>query len=140
MLTREALESAVALTERFDAKRFSLTPMTNTPLAELVGTTNRLMETGPTASDLDNPGRINVDAMINGILYVNDRQIPNLEGGTLHNRALDDIVDVCVPAVAAHINFAKTVVAPVVADLVTRTTDILSRMTPSKLLGMEVQQ
>lgn len=132
MLSIEALESALPLAERFDTKRFIVTPRADTPLEMLVGRT-RSPETVAST-----PDGVHVKIDVQQMALSAAVKDP-VFGDNDHDTALDDIAAVCIPAVQGHIAFAKTVVAPAVDELVTRTTDILSQLTPASMLGMEVR-
>lgn len=132
MLSIEALESALPLAERFDQKRFILTPRADTPLEMLVAHTRSAEEVVSTPDGVTvkiDTQQMSLSAAVKDPVF----------GDSSHDQVLDDVAAVCIPAVQGHINFAKTVVAPAVDELVTRTTDILSQLTPAKMLGMEVR-
>ena len=133
MLTREALNASLPLTEKLDSLNLYLVPVVGTPLEALVNATrsdsNFVVRTdgGDCAPDIDS------------IEYIANCK-DDATGASCHDAAMDDIVEVATKAVQGHITFAKTVVAPAVQDLVEKTAQSLNELTPSVLLGMEVVQ
>lgn len=131
MLTRNALEAALPLTQQLDARSLYLQAIPATPLGELVKATradekfNVPLDGGGWSPDLAN------------IEYVANAQA---QDGVLnaHDCAMDSIVTVAINTVQKAILMAKTVVAPVVEDLVERVRQGLATMTPSAMLGLEV--
>lgn len=132
MLSTQAIESAMPLAERFDQKRFIVTPRQDTPLELLVAHTRSAEEVVSTHDGVT----IKVDVQQMALSAA--AKDPVFQEST-HDQVLDQVAGVCIPAVQGHIKYAKEVVAPAVDDLVTRTTSILSQMTPAQLLGMNVR-
>lgn len=132
MLSIEALESAIPLAERFDQKRMIVTPRADSPLEMLVAHTRSAEEVVST------PDGVHVKIDVQQMALSAATKDP-VFGDSSHDQVLDDVAGVCIPAVQGHIAFAKTVVAPAVDELVTRTTDLISQLTPAKMLGMEVR-
>lgn len=137
MLSIEALESARPLAERFDQKRFIVTPRQDTPLELLVvhsrAGDDAMNGTSDTAAD---GVRVEIDSQQMALSAA--AKDPIFETSA-HDEVLDQVAGVCIPAVQGHIKFAKEVVAPAIDELVTCTTEAMASMTPSKLLGMEVE-
>lgn len=130
MLTREALNSGIPLTEVLDGKGLRLMAIPGTPLAELVKATRSnsnftIQENGSFTPD------------IGGIEYMANCR-DEMIGGSSHDFTMDGITEVAIKAVREHIYFAKNIVAGAVQDLVEATNRTLSETTPSSLLGMEV--
>lgn len=126
MLPIEALNSAQALTDRFDAKGLIVTPMANTPLEKLVLATRS--DSNFVIANEDG----SVTADVESIEYIS--AVPSSE----HGNCMDEIASTCIEAVQGQIAFARSVVAPVIDELVTRTNEALATLTPPSLLGMEV--
>lgn len=132
MLSREALNSALPLTEQLDERGLFLRPVAGTPLETLVQATR---------SD------INFNVPVGGGGWSPDLQnieyICNVQpkDGTLnaHDVAMDQATRIAADAVKAHLNQARTVVAPAVKELVEKTLEALQTFSPSSLLGMEVK-
>lgn len=131
MLSLEALNAAFPLTELADNASMKIVPIPGTPLDRLVQATRSddkfvtMQEDGsvmPSISDIE---------------YIANCK-DELLGGSPHDKAFDDVVDVTVAAVQGHVKFAKNVVKPAVEELVEATQQTLEALTPSSLLGMEV--
>lgn len=131
MLSIDALNSALPLTEAMDAKGLKIVPIPGTPLEKLVQATrsddnfNMICDDGsvmPSLSDIE---------------YIANAK-DEVFGGSPHDMAFDNIVDPAVVAVQEHLNFARNVVKPAVQELVEGTAAYLEGKTVSALLGMEV--
>jgi len=134
MLTREALEAALPLAGRLDDRNVFLTAVENTPLQALVSATRSdLLPVKPVPTDGSRP-YLDVDS----ILYMANCK-DQLTGICDHDEVLDRWVDVAVKAVRGHVDFARNTVAAAVTDLVDRTNEAIRALSPSSLLGMEVQ-
>lgn len=132
MLTREALESALPLATTLDSRNVFLTPVENTPLQALViATRSDIVPVVPTDG-----GRFSID--LENILYMANCK-DRVTGACDHDQALDNVVAVAAEAVRGHIQFARNVAAAAVTDLADKTCDALRALTPSSLLGVEVQ-
>jgi hypothetical protein len=130
MLTREALDNALPLAEVLDQRGLILRPVENTALDRLVGATR--------ADDNFNYGQAgNFTPDTDSMEFIANK-VDDALGMSPHDFAMDADLALAIPAVRAHISFAKTVVAPSVADLVERVKKSLVELTPSSLLGMEV--
>jgi len=130
MLTIEALNSALPLTELLDAKGLKIVPITGTPLERLVQATR---------SD-DNFFMAGDGGFVPGlsdIAYIANAKDEVL-GGSPHDMAFDNIVEPAIAAVREHMVFARNVVRPAVEELVVGTANYLQNQTASSLLGMEV--
>lgn len=130
MLTRDALESSLPLTEVLDSNGFRLIAIPGTPLDELVKATR----SDPNFNTF-NAGEFQPN--ISDIEYIANCKDPLL-GCSPHDTAMDHVTDVAIKAVREHMVFAKNVVAPAVQQLVEQTAATLNDMSPSSLLGMEV--
>jgi hypothetical protein len=115
-----------------DANGMGLVPLPNTPLYALVEATradrnfNIAQEDGSVEPDVDS---------IEYIANVKDETL----GISQHDVVADQIVQVAGDAVAAHILFAKTIVAPAVQALVEKTISDINQLGDiNSLLGMEV--
>lgn len=130
MLTTDALNSALPLTEVLDVNNLALMPIPGTPLEALVKAT-RSDEKFVNATG----GEFSID--LNSIEYIANAKNP-VFGASPHDIVMDDVVQVTTKAVQGHITFAKTVVAPAVSELVEKTMLTLRDLVSSSLLGMEV--
>lgn len=131
MLSRGAVESAWALTEKLDGAGLVVRPVENTPLAALVQASRPpvdLLNVGPGDyhPDLDL-----IDHMANSPI---DSQI----NASQHDLVVDEIAPVLFEAVRGHIHFARTVVSPIVDSLASQVRQALEDKSASSLLGMEV--
>jgi len=130
MLTREAVESAYALTEKLDASGVVLRPVDNTPLAALVNASRQ-----PGEMLISNePGYV---PDITAIEYMANCPMPEINA-SMHDMCTDEIVPVVINAVREHLVFARTVVAPDVQSLADSVRQSLADQSVSSLLGMEV--
>jgi hypothetical protein len=130
MLSNEALNSAMPLTSVLDSADLKITPLEGSPLAELVKATRVDDNFSLAVGNEFSPS-------IPDITYMANVKDPVL-GCSAHDVVMDEVTTVAIKAVQEHIAFARTVVAPAVEDLVTKTMQTLSELTPSSLLGMEV--
>jgi len=103
MLTTEAIEEALSLTQSFDEKGIVLQPIEGTPLAELVKQTLVIQDAG----GVDITGSA---AATNAI----DKQA----NGSSHDMVMDEAVASIAKSVQAHISYAKNVVSPTVAEYI----------------------
>lgn len=133
MLTRESLNSAVGLTELMDARRVTLVPVPDTPLAALVAATRA----NPLQAHTNDATTIAYTPDLDYIETIANFQDPET-GLNQHDQAVNEIAGVVIPAVRNHINFARTVVAPLVEELGQKTGAALAEMTPTSLAGAEV--
>lgn len=132
MLNQEALESAIPLAERLDAAGVIVTAAPGTPLEALVSGTRVDDRTGVIAAD-DGGYSANVQ-FIHAMANMQSEKL----GPNPHDVALDEIAAVAIPAVAAHIQFARTRVNPFVENLVERVTKSLAGDTIQVAMGAEV--
>lgn len=130
MLSREALNSALPLTEVLDTRGFAVIPVPGTPLEALVKATRSDANFMTQTSEGFQPSLYDIE-------YIANAKDETL-GGSPHDFAMDDVVEIARTAVRGHVTFARTVVAPAVEELVCKTAETLNEMTPSSLLGMEV--
>lgn len=131
MLSRGAVQSAWALTEKLDAAGIVVRPVENTPLAALVQASRPPVDMlnlgeGEYYPDLDL-----IDHMANSPM---DSQI----NASQHDLVVDEMAPVLFEAVRGHIHFARTVVSPVVDALASQVRQALEDQSASSLLGMEV--
>lgn len=130
MLTKDALTSALPLTEILDGSKLFVSAIPGTPLAELVKATradDNFVVTEGTSFQPD----------VENIVYIANAQDPVLKYAP-HDMVMDDIADTAIKAVQGHIAFARNVVAPAIGELVTKVQQSLGEITASSLLGMEV--
>lgn len=132
MLTLEAIQSAQPLADRLDAARIVVLAAPGTPLEALTSGTRVDDHTGVVQAD-DGGYSANVQ-FIHAMANVQNDKL----GANPHDVALNEIAEVAIPAVAAHVQFARTVVNPVVEDLVERVTRSLGEDKIELALGAEV--
>lgn len=132
MLTREALDSAVPLTELLDNSKFALLPVTGSPLESLVNATR---SDAKLAMRMDDGS---VQIQVSDIEYLANAKDPVLNV-CKHDMSMDEITEVVSNAVKGHVLFAKTTVAPAVAELAARVAEVLNNTPISQLLGMNVE-
>ena len=130
MLSTDALNSAMPLATVLDAADLKLVPITGTPLDKLVLATRSDDNFSIADGDGYTPSIVDIQYIANA----KDEVL----GGSPHDFAMDNITADAVAAVQGHINFARSVVAPAVTELVEKTQQTLAELTPSVLLGMEV--
>lgn len=131
MLTTEAIHSAIPLAQEFLAKGLSIIPVENTPLAALV------QESMP----LHNPNVAEAEYGINNTAFDIEFTANQKQPGTdiiPHNVKLDEMVPVGADAVRRAVSHARSVVVPLVEDMVSRIKTATDHLTPSALLGVEV--
>lgn len=141
MLTREALESALPLTMKFDEAGLKIEPVLNSPLAALVAATRSgpeffIASNGPDMGTQMGQQSGDVRPDLETISYM--ANCKNAAGICEHDVAHDELVQVIGDSILDHLKIARTVVAPVVEDLAERTLQSLNEITPSSLLGVEV--
>lgn len=134
MLTIDALNAAMPLATLLDNRDLILTPVVGSPLEVLVGASRSSKEFNSVSS---NSGNNIYLPSITDIEYIANIKDPILNVSQ-HDVVMDDVVKVVSDAVRNHMVFAKSVVAPTVENLVTRTKNQLAALTPSSLLSMEV--
>jgi hypothetical protein len=130
MLNREALESALQLTEVLDSQGFRLLAIPGTPLDELTKATRSDANFNTFSNGEFQPN-------ITDICYIANCKDEMLQCSP-HDVAMDHVTDVAIKAVREHMVFAKNVVAPAVQQLVEQTMSAMNDMTPSSMTGMEV--
>lgn len=132
MINRESIDSASALTERCDAQKLILVAVPDTPLAKLVMATRTDNVTVTSTQD----GVTAVDA---GFIQDMANKVDPETGICLHDQVIDEIAQTVIPAVRDHINFARTVVNPLVEELATKTTSVLNNLSINELAGAEIR-
>lgn len=131
MLTQEAIESSIPLAQDMLSRGFSIMAVENTPLAALV------KESIP----LHNPNLVEGGYALRDAAFNVEWTANASQPGTdlkPHDLVLDEIVPVVAETVRRNVSNARTVVVPLVEDLVRRAKDAISHLTPSELLGVEV--
>lgn len=131
MINRGALESSLPLAERLDQNRIFLTAVEGSPLAALVSA-NR---SGPQFNVETKPGEYLAD--IDNIMYMANAR-NETTGPSPHDIVMDDVTEVSIAAVQRIMTHARTVVRPVISELVEKVTQAMSVLASSSLLGMEV--
>lgn len=127
MLTKEAFDEALPLTQSFDARNIVLEPIEGTPLAELVKQTFILPdESGKQVDIAISVETTNVSEM--GV------------GGSSHDLIMDEIVKVGAESVRKHISFAKNVVAPIVGEYIDLVEEDIVQLPVSGLNKFEIKQ
>lgn len=134
MLTIEALEAALPLTEQLVNRSLSLQPIPNSPLEAL------FKEAVPAASPVISP---NAEAgfPLSDLMYSILSASESSDPVTLvkpHSVVTDEIVGPLAAAVKNHVAHARTVVIPLVEELVQKTKEQIQAINPSSLLGMQV--
>lgn len=127
MLTTEALDEALSLTQSFDNKDIVLEPIEGTPLAELVKQTIILSNEVDTGFDL----KASTESTNVIELGVN---------GSGHDVIMDEIVKAGADAVRGHISFAKNVVAPKVGEYISLVEEDIAQLPVSGLNKFEIKQ
>lgn len=131
MLSRGAVESAWALTEKLDSLGIVVRPVENTPLAAMVQASR------PPVDMLNvGPGDYHPDLTL--IDHMANSPIDDLVNASQHDLVVDEIAPVLFEAVRGHIHFARTVVSPLVDSLASQVRQALEDQSASSLLGMEV--
>lgn len=135
MLSQEAINSALPLTEVLDNAGIYLTPVENTPLNELFKATRSSDAFSTPVSAAGDGTNFNIDT--DTLSYMANKK-DDVLGVCAHDNVLDEVVEVASKAVQGHILFAKSVVAPAVQSLVESLQTSLQALTPSSLTGAEV--
>ena len=131
MLTTEAVQSAIPLAQDFLSRGLSLIPVENTPLAALT------KESMPT----HNPNINDSEYAIGNAGFDIEFTANSKQPGTdiiPHDMILDEIVPTVADTVRRSVSHARTVVVPLVEDLVSRVKTAVEQLNPSSLLGVEV--
>ena len=132
-LSRESLESAYPLAERLDAARVVVTPITDSPLECLVCDTR----SDESVMREDGPGNFVPD--FDMIAYLASAKDETLQASE-HDTTKAAILASVGQQTQKHFAFAKTVVAPAIQALHDGVQDALTKLTPSKLLGVEIRE
>lgn len=130
MLNVQALQSAQALVNSLDTRNLIVAPIPGTPLATLSrssGAEEVVMVHGP--GDV----AVNLDYLSE----MSGRPDP-LTGYASHTVDMEEIVGVVAEAVTNHLKHARTVVAPVVDELVQRIIPLLEQAAHSNMSDLEV--
>lgn len=131
MLTTEAVQSAIPLAQDMVGRGLSLLPVENTPLAALVKESMPIQMQGSVETEYAfSNAAFDVEFMSNAKQPGTDI-IP-------HNMVLDEIVPVVAESVRNSVAHARSVVVPQIEDLVSRVQEVVSQLSPSSLLGVEV--
>jgi hypothetical protein len=131
MLNQNTLMSALALAERLEGQRQALYPVSGSPLAALVTATR----SDPALLDASGG---NNEVFVAKVAMMANKVQEVFGGVSHHNATMDEVAGNVITHVRNHLNFAKTVVVPVVNDLYTRVKASLAEIDASALLGMEV--
>lgn len=120
MIKEQAFEQSIPLALVAANKSLAIYPVENTPLFELVKST----DIGNTAVAVNTEYTGSIDSQID---------VRSLEDGSdniIHNKALDDIVDLLAKSVASHVSVAKNVVTPVVERIANKIIEITTHEIP----------
>jgi hypothetical protein len=131
MLNQNTLAAALTLTERLEAARMALYPVSGSPLDAMVNATRSDPSLLEAAGGDMNVFIATVSTMAN--------KVQEVYGASHHSATLDQIGELAITSVRNHLAFAKTVVVPVINDLYTRVQASLADVNASALLGMEVE-
>jgi hypothetical protein len=132
MLSREALEAALPLAQRLDASGIALRAMDQTPLGELAKNTrsDSKFNLESTAGEFT-PDLLNIEYIANAR--------DDVMGLCPHDVCMDNVAEVGIKAVRAHLNIARNLVAPAVAELYEAVTQAVNQLPVSNLLNFEVK-
>lgn len=130
MISTNAVQSALPLTQILDARNFVIAPAPGTPLEALVQATR----IDPSFNRVTDDG---FEPDVDGIVYMANAKDEVLKASP-HDRVMNEVTEVCIKAVQGHMIFARNVVAPAVAELAEKTQTALQQITASSLLGMNV--
>lgn len=131
MLSREAVQSAWALTEKLDECNLYVEPVPQTPLFALVAASRPPLDMLRVGEGAYMPDLDLIDHMANSSMA------PGVQGSQ-HDLCQDEITPTLFEAIRGHIKFARTVVAPLVDTLASGVRQALADQSTSSLLGMEV--
>lgn len=134
MLSQQSLEAVLPLAEVMDRNSVIVTPVTGTPLDQLVNATR----SGPQfAIPVDgkagqfNPDIFNIGYMAN--------QPSQATGVCEHDVAQDNIVEMAARGVRGHLMVIRSAVIPAIIELHDAVEKQMDSMPTSKILGMEVK-
>jgi len=133
MLSIEALEASLPLSQLADKKGLVFNPVPNTPLAELFNASG-ILEQSEIERGEDGSHVINLNTI--------SQRTNNAFPGTdyiKHNVVMDEVVAVAADAVKGQVNFARTVVSPVIQSIVEKTKIALSSGAASALANYRVE-
>lgn len=120
MITELAFEQSIPLALVAANKSLAIIPVENTPLFELVKST----EIGNTVVANSNEYTGSIDS------HISSRDLENSSDNIIHNKALDDTVDLLSKSIASHVSVAKNVVTPVIERIADRIIDITTHEIP----------
>lgn len=131
MLQKDAIESAIPLTQRFDQSKLRLVPVAGSPLEMLCA------DSEPPAVVASATDGLGFDFYLSALPQLSSTTIAGQEASQ-HDISLERAAEICIPAVASHISHARNIVRPEVEDLVTRVTEELANETVAGILNMEI--
>jgi hypothetical protein len=117
-----------------DAQRMTLAAIADTPLAALVAATRLVPQPDVVSNTPTNAYTPDLD-FIQDMANVRDPD----DGSNQHDQAISDIAAVAIPAVRNHLNFARTVVNPLVEELGQKVGARIAAMNPTSLSGAEIR-
>lgn len=133
-LSKEALLSSAPLVKKYDSLGYIVSPLENSPLALLCAATECVDYTVSGDATMTDGFEINVDSISR-----NTNEPNPLSGISRQNLDMSEIVRVVSESVNGQLLLAKTVVAPMVEDLVQRTAGELEAASRSNLLDLEIK-
>lgn len=131
MLTEKSIKNAVALGTVMTNNGLSIAPKAGTPLALLV------TETRGQQINISTDVEYNVENAIDNILYMANCK-DSILNTCPHDLAMDSVTETLIDAIKRHIVFSKTVVAPVIDELASKTIETIEGLNVSKLLNMNI--
>ena len=132
MLTVQAIQQSLPLTQVLDERGWFVLPRTGTPLSDLVNSSiDGMTVFGATDGGKD----YNIDAET---LAAMSAVKQDGEERSIHDLIMDKLTEVSVEGVTEHLRMARNVVKPVVVELVEAAARRAAQINPSKILGMEV--
>lgn len=134
MLTQDALEAAIPLSQLAFSKKTTLSAIPNTPLAALMNATCLPEASELAAQIIDGEQSVDLGLIANRT----NSAFPNTDY-VEHNEVFDDVVRVAAESLKKQISFAKTVVSPIIQDIVEKTKAALNSGSASKLSHYRVE-
>lgn len=137
MITVEALQAAVPLTESYNRRGLAISPMPGTELAQLVDqTVVTVLDSGAESVRADDSIRhINYESTASFTNHDDESGAPNH-----HNAALDRIVQAGAALVRGQLQLARNVVSPIVTQLAEAVLADVDAVGAKDLLGIEISQ
>lgn len=130
MLSKQAIGTSLPLISNLEQRNIGVCPVENTLLDKLVRASQYDI-----VSPVDMNGDVNIDLAADL-----PSRTDETTGYSEHDVAMTEVADAIATAVGGHLNFARTVVAPVVNDLVEKIQKHAASIMHDNMLDLEIKQ